>query len=118
MYSCPIEYDPGGDYIQQELVALIKPHRNLLCFFAQMSGEYVLGLDFTAYDSLEGAVPVYMINQEQVRVLLAAEGAKFKRAYRSSGLGKAILVTRSASSGQAVYEWGWTGLGEVALGVG
>jgi hypothetical protein len=107
MYSCPIEYDPGRDYIRQEMVALIKVHRNLLCFFAQMSGAYVLGLDFTAYDAVEGSVSVYMINREQVRILLAEEGPKFKRAYRSSGLGKAILVTFTSEAGRGWVKLYW-----------
>jgi hypothetical protein len=112
MYELPIEYNPERAYIQQEMVALIKPHRDLLCFFAQMSGEYVLGLDFISYDALEGSVPVYMINRGQVKVLLAEEGGKFKRAYRSSGLGKAILVTFTSEDGRGWVKLYWA-LGEV-----
>ena len=107
MYELPIEYNRGRGYIRQEMVGLIKPHRDLLCFFAQMSGEYVLGLDFYEYDELSGAVPVYMIDREQVQVLLAEEGSKFKRAYRSSGLGKAILVTYTSESGRGWVKLYW-----------
>jgi hypothetical protein len=107
MYDLAIEYDPERAYIRQEMVALIKPHRDLLCFFAQMSGEYVLGLDFISYDALEGSVPVYMINREQVKVLLAEEGSKFRRAYRSSGLGKAILVTFTSEDGRGWVKLYW-----------
>jgi len=112
MYELPIEYNPGRGYIQQEMVGLIKPHRDLLCFFAQMSGEYVLGLDFYEYDEMAGTVPVYMIGREQVGVLLAEEGSKFKRAYRSSGLGKAILVTYASERGRGWVKLYWA-LGEV-----
>ena len=94
------------------MVALIKPHRDLLCFFAQMSGEYVLGLDFYEYDERAGVVPVYMIDREQVQVLLVEEGSKFKRAYRSSGLGKAILVTYASERGRGWVKLSWA-LGEV-----
>jgi len=107
MYELPIEYNPERSYTQQEMVALIKPHRDLLCFFAQMSGEYVLGLDFYEYDALAGAVPVYMIDRYQVSVLLAEEGSKFKRAYRSSGLGKAILVTYTSEDGRGWVKLYW-----------
>jgi hypothetical protein len=112
MYDLAIEYGPGRAYIQQEMVELIKPHRDLLCFFAQMSGDYVLGLDFISYDALEGSVPVYMINREQVKVLLAEEGSKFRRAYRSSGLGKAILVTFTSAAGRGWVKLSWA-MGEV-----
>jgi hypothetical protein len=112
MYDLAIEYDSGRAYIQQEMVELIKPHRELLCFFAQMSGEYVLGLDFLSYDAIEGSVPVYMIDREQVRVLLAEEGSKFKRAYRSSGLGKAIMVTYTSADGRGWVKLYWA-MGEV-----
>jgi len=107
MYSLPIEYNPEQSYIRQEMVGLIKPHRDLLCFFAQMSGEYVLGLDFYEYDVMSGSVPVYMIDREQVKVLLAEEGGKFKRAYRSSGLGKAILVTYTSEDGRGWVKLYW-----------
>jgi len=107
MYDLPIEYNPERNYIQQEMVALIKPHRDLLCFFAQMSGEYVLGLDFYEYDVMVGSVPVYMIDRGQVQVLLAEEGSKFKRAYRSSGLGKAILVTYTSEDGRGWVKLYW-----------
>ena len=112
MYDLPIEYSSEREYKRQEMVELIKPHRDLLCFFAQMSGEYVLGLDFISYDALEGSVPVYMINREQVKVLLAEEGGKFKRAYRSSGLGKGILVTYTSESGRGWVKLYWA-LGEI-----
>ena len=107
MYDLPIEYDPERGYIRQEMVGLIKPHRDLLCFFAQMSGEYVLGLDFYEYDEPAGTVPVYMIDREQVQVLLAGKGSKFKRAYRSSGLGKAILVTYTSERGRGWVKLYW-----------
>jgi hypothetical protein len=94
------------------MVEMIKPHRNLLCFFAQMSGEYVLGLDFYEYDAMAGSVPVYMIDREQVKVLPAEEGSKFKRAYRGSGLGKAILVTYTGERGRGWVKLYWA-LGEV-----
>jgi hypothetical protein len=112
MYDLPIEYNPEREYIRQEMVELIKPHRNLLCFFAQMGGEYVLGLDFYEYDVMAGSVPVYMIDREQVKVLLVEEGGKFKRAYRSSGLGKAILVTFTSEDGRGWVKLYWA-LGEV-----
>jgi hypothetical protein len=112
MYDLPIEYDPDRVYTRQEMVEMIKPHRNLLCFFAQMSGEYVLGLDFYEYDVPAGSVPVYMIDREQVKVLLSEEGGKFKRAYRSSGLGKAILVTYTSERGRGWVKMYWA-IGEV-----
>ena len=107
MYSCPIEYDPEGEYKRSELVALIKPHRPLLCFFAQMSGAYLLGLDFERYDDETRTVPVYVIDREQARVVLQAEGSKFKRAYRSVGYGKGIVVTYLEKSGPGWLKLRW-----------
>jgi len=81
-------------------------------FFCADGWGYVLGLDFYEYDEMAGSVPVYMIDREQVKVLLVEEGGKFKRAYRSSGLGKAILVTFTSECGRGWVKLYWA-LGEV-----
>jgi hypothetical protein len=109
MFSCPIEYEAGQKYIRQEMIELIKPHRQLLCFFAQTAGyrRGVLGLDFDRYDRQTGTVPVYVMDQEQAKIVVKAEGSKFKKAYRSSGLGKAIMVTFTSPNGRGWFKMRW-----------
>ena len=99
MFSCPIEYKPERGYTRQEMIELIKPQRQLLCFFAQTAGyrRGVLGLDFGNYDRQKGSVPVYVMGEAEAQVLSKAEGRKFKKGYQSSGLGKAIMVTHSTT---------------------
>jgi hypothetical protein len=114
IFNCPIEYEAGREYTRQEMVELIKEQRQLLCFFAQSAGyrQGVLGLDFDNYDAVSGTVPVYVMDREQARVVIKAEGKKFKKAYDSSGLGQAIMVTFTSPSGR-----GWFKLrGELAEG--
>ncbi len=107
MFSCPIEYDPKREYTRREMVEIIKPHRSLLCFFAQTTGEYVLGLDFEAYSAQDSSVPVYVLDKEQTRVMVKAEGNKFKKAYRNSGLGQAIMVTYMRAEGHGWVKLRW-----------
>lgn len=109
MFSCPIEYEPGQEYMRQEMIELIKPQRQLLCFFAQTAGyrRGVLGMDFENYDRQSGTVPVYVMDQEQAKIVIKAEGSKFKRAYRRSGLGKALMVTFTSRSGRGWFKMRW-----------
>lgn len=95
LYQCPIEYDPDQEYTREELIGLIKVHRELLCFFAQTSGyrRCVLGVELDEYDGANGCVPVHVINRKGAKVLMQAEGRKFAQAYRSSEPGKSLMVT-------------------------
>lgn len=103
MYQCPVEYEPEKRYTRREMIELIRAQRQLLCFFAQMSGckRCVLGLEFEHYEPASGMVPLYVMGDEEAKVMGRVEGRKFKRAYQSSGVGKAIVVTPSTGSGQA-----------------
>lgn len=62
VFHCHLDYDPKRRYTRREMIDLIKPHRELLCFFAQATGyrECVLGLDFDEFDASDGSVPVYV----------------------------------------------------------
>lgn len=79
------------------MIELIKPNRQLLCFFAQTAGYRRCVLEFENYEPESKIVPVYVMGEAEAKVLSKAEGRKFKKAYQSSGLGKAIMVTRSAT---------------------
>lgn len=91
------------------MIELIKPHRELLFFFAQTSGHRrcVLGLDFEQYDPTDGSVPVCVIGEEQAKVLVAAEGHEFKQAYRSSRPGRSIIVTFVCPGSRGWFKMRW-----------
>lgn len=109
VFECPIDYQPGYNYIRQEMIDLITPHRELLCFFAHVAGEQrcVLGVDFDRYDAASQRVPVYVLNQEMVKLLIAAEGREFKRAYRDSRCGREVIVTFTAPGGRGWFVLKW-----------
>ena len=109
IFSCAIEYEPDRAYSQREMIDLIKEQRPLLCFFAQSAGyrQGVLGLDFDNYDAVTGMVPVYVLDREQARVVIKAEGKKFKKAYESSGLGQGVMVTFTSPSGRGWFKLRW-----------
>ena len=109
IFSCALEYEPDRAYTRQEMIDLIKEQRQLLCFFAQSAGygPGVLGLDFDNYDALTGMVPVYVMDREQARVVIKAEGKKFKKAYDRSGLGQGVMVTFTSPSGRGWFKLGW-----------
>lgn len=109
LYQCPIEYDPDQEYTREELIGLIKVHRELLCFFAQMSGyrRCVLGVALDEYDESSGCVPVHVINEGGAKVLMQAEGRRFTKAYRSSQPGKSLIVTFTARRMTGWFEMKW-----------
>ncbi len=67
-YSCPIEDHPQRRHTRKELLALIEPHGELLCYFAQAAGyeRCVLGVDFDSYDPSSRSVPVLVIESREV----------------------------------------------------
>jgi len=109
MYECPVEYEPEKRYTRREMIELIKAQRQLLCFFAQQSGvrRCVLGVEFEGYEAESGMVPVYVIGEAEAKVVERVEGKKFKRAYRSSGVGQAIMVTFTSPSGRGWFKLRW-----------
>jgi len=114
MFQLPIEYDPGRRYSRQEMKELIEPHVPLLCFFATVSQEHrcVLGLDFDGYDPGSCSIPVHVIPAGAVKqVIMPVHGKGFKRAYRTSRVGKDIIVTYSAPGAAGWFRAGWE-LGE------
>jgi len=88
---------------------LIRPHQELLCFFAQASGyqRCVLGLNFDEYDPADGSVPVLVMERAGAKVMLEVHGRRFKRAYERSQCGKSLVVTFTAPSSTGWFQMGW-----------
>lgn len=110
MFQMPIEYNPAQAYNHQKMVELIEPHAHLLCYFAQMGGtkRSVLGLDFGNYDPERRMIPVLVIPAPTVRELLIPfHGAPFKRAYRSSRIGKSIIITFQSPRVSGWFKMRW-----------
>jgi hypothetical protein len=109
VFQCPMEYQPGRDYIRQEIIDLIEPHGELLCFFAECAKvrRCVLGIDFDHYDSVTQMLPVYVFNEAEVETLGRLEGEEFRRAYRQSGPGRSVIVTFTGKwwRGWFVLKW-------------
>jgi hypothetical protein len=95
------------------MIELIKPHRELLCFFAQATGyrECVLGLDFDAYDPRASSLPVYVMNKQMARVVARVEGRAFKRALNSIRAGRNVIVTFTSPTLSGWFKMRWQ-LGE------
>ncbi len=74
-----------------------------------MSGykRCVLGLEFERYEPESSMVPVYVMGEEEAKVVGRVEDRKFKRAYRSSGVGQAIMVTFTSPSGRGWFKLRW-----------
>jgi len=109
MYQCPVAYEPEKRYSRGEMIELIKAQRQWLCFFAYQSGNRrcVLGLEFEGYEGSSGMVPVYVLGETEAKVVERVEGQKFKRAYRSSRVGQAIMVTFTSPSGRGWFKLKW-----------
>jgi len=109
MYQCPVEYEPEKRYSEGEMKEMITAQRQLLCFFAQEAGyrRCVLGMEFERYDVASGMVPVYVMGETEAKVVERVEGKKFKRAYRSSQVGQAIMVTFTSPSGRGWFKLRW-----------
>ncbi|MEA3339407.1 MAG: hypothetical protein U9R15_05520 [Chloroflexota bacterium] len=88
---------------------LIRPHQELLCFFAQASGyrRCVLGLNFDEYDPTDGSVPVLVMERAEAKVMLEVHGRRFKRAYERSRCGKSLVVTFTFPSSAGWFQMGW-----------
>jgi hypothetical protein len=88
---------------------IIKAQRQLLCFFAQQTGykRCVLGLEFEKYEPKSKMVPVYVLGEMEAKVVEQVEGKKFKRAYRSSQVGQAIMVTFTSPNGRGWFKLRW-----------
>lgn len=109
VFDCEMEYDPQRRYTQEEMVALIRPHSQLLCFFAQASGyaHCVLGLDFDRYDPHSRSVPVIVMEGQEARPLLSVHGRRFKRAYQASRPGRSLVVTFSSPGAAGWFQMAW-----------
>jgi hypothetical protein len=108
-FECPLDYRLGYNYTRQEIIDVITPHRELLCFFARVAGKprCVLGMDFDRYDAARQRVPVYVLTSAMVNLLSAAEGREFKRAYRDSRCGRDVLVTFTGPWGRGWFVLQW-----------
>ena len=110
MFRLPIEYDPAHPYSRREMRESIEPHVPLLCFFASTSQNRrrVLGLDFHDYDPASRSIGVLVIPPGAVkRVLAPVHGRRFEQAYRSSQVGRNIIVTFSAPGAAGWFEARW-----------
>jgi hypothetical protein len=109
MYQCPVEYEPEKQYTRREMIEMIKAQRQQLCFFAQESGyrRCVLGMEFERYDEVSKMVPVYVLGETEAKLVERVEGKKFKRAYRSSQVGQAIMITFTSPSGRGWFKLRW-----------
>lgn len=110
-FECPFEYEPGRGYIRQEIIDLIKPHAELLCFFVECARvkHGVVGLDFDGYDPVTRMAPVYVMTEAEAKPLAQFEGPEFRRAYRQSGYGRSIIVTFTGQwwRGWFALKWQW-----------
>lgn len=98
-------YEPKGIANHTEMVALIKQQQHVLSMFAQASGQRrcALGLDFADYDPHDGSVPVYLLGKQEMIALAAVEGKKIRKAFRSSRVGKNLVVTYSTPVGRGWF---------------
>ena len=109
-FALPIEYKPDEAYSRRELIELLELHGKVLCFFALQAGENrcVLGVDFDKYDSQQKMVPVHIVPGWAVkRVLIPAEGRKFRQTYRRSQVGQNIVVTFTARQATGWFRLEW-----------
>ena len=109
-FALPIEYNPNEAYSRSQLINLLRPHGPVLCFFAMQAGEKrcVLGVDFDKYDHQHGMVPVHIIPTWAVkRVLIPAEGSKFRNTYRRIRVGRDIMVTFTGSQAAGWFKLDW-----------
>lgn len=109
IFQCKVDYDPRRRYTRREMIDLIEPHQELLCFFAQSSGyrRCVLGLDFDKYDRRTRFVPVMVMSGEQAKILTRVHGRRFRRAYRDSRPGRSVVVTFTGPDGSGWFEMEW-----------
>ena len=99
------DYDPRKAYTHQEIVSLITPHRQLLSMLAMTAGERrcAVGIDFEDYDPRDNSVPVYVLSKADVSTLATVEGKKLTRAYRTSQVGKNLIVTYNTPVGRGWF---------------
>lgn len=109
VFECPFEYQPGRDYIRQEIIALIEPHAELLCFFVECAKvrRGVVGIDFDHYDRATQMAPVYVMTEAEAKPMVSFEGAEFRRAYRRSGYGRSVVVTFTGQWWRGWFELKW-----------
>jgi hypothetical protein len=91
------------------MLAVIRPHRELLCFFAQAAGYEgcVLGVDFDRYDPSDATAPVLVMERAEARVLTQVHGRRFEQAYRVSGPGKPLVVTFTSPRVNGWFRMDW-----------
>jgi hypothetical protein len=108
-FQCRMEYEPGRAYGRQDLIDLIRPHAELLCFFAESARvkRCVLGVDFDGYDPASRMVPVYVMTETEAQRMVRFEGAEFRWAYRRSGYGRSIIVTFTGEWWRGWFELAW-----------
>jgi len=104
-----MEYEPRRRYSREEIIQMVEPHRELLCFFAQASGyrQCILGLDLEGYDSADMTMPVLVMSGEEAKSLLKVHGRRFKRAYRASRPGNTLVVTFSSGRESGWFKIDW-----------
>jgi hypothetical protein len=116
-FYCPVTYNPKRRYTHEEMVDVIMPHQELLCFFAQVAGyeRCVLGLDFD--DPIDGMVPVFVMESREAKPLLRVHGRRFKQAYQLSGPGNTLVVTFTSPRVSGWFKMDWELHGEHVMHV-
>jgi hypothetical protein len=106
-FYCPVAYNPKRRYTHAEMVDVIMPHQELLCFFAQSAGyeRCVMGLDFD--DPTDGMVPVFVMESREAKPLLKVHGRRFKQAYQTSGPGNTLVVTFTSPRVSGWFKMNW-----------
>jgi hypothetical protein len=106
-FYCPVAYNPKRRYTHAEMIDVIMPHQELLCFFAQSAGyeRCVMGLDFD--DPTDGMVPVFVMESREAKPLLKVHGRRFKQAYQASGPGHTLVVTFTSPSVSGWFKMDW-----------
>ena len=84
---------------------MIVQQRQALSVYAMTSGvkRCALGIDFEEYEPDSGVVPVYLLEEEEVKLLAMVEGRKLTKAYRASRMGKNLVVTYNTATGRGWF---------------
>ena len=101
MYSCFFDnYDSSKKYSHSQIQEIIESRRNVLCFYAKEIGKKrcALGLNFDKYDQSDGAVPLHILLDDDVRALSLTQGKKILKTFKKSQVGKDVIVIYAAQN--------------------
>jgi len=72
--------------------------KNVLCFYAKETGQQrcALALDFDEYDQRDGAVPLHILLDQELKALSLIQGEKLQDTYYKSQIGNDVIVIYAA----------------------